>query len=459
MTRRILLWTVVALLALLALLGGGAWWLLDSDGGLRELAALANRYSDGMLRLGTTQGRLLGEFIIKDLHYQGGDGTRVDVERVHLRLAPRELLSYRLHLEVAEVQGLQVSLPPPHQTAPSGETRLPSRLPFDAVIDALSLNDFQLHQPGETEPFRITSAALKGSWIGEDIVVERLSAELAETGPLLLSAKARMADDRIVFSTLNLKGPGEVDGSGTFAFGKSANDLKLSWKDLRWPLTGDAAERLASGVDGEAKFSGPLDRYHVELSTAAVLHKLPIQLAAKGDGDLQQIQIADLGLSADKGSAHVQGKLAWAPLVRADLKGTISQIDPALFAADLAAPCVPPSAVPAAKAAAAPPTMQQPTGERPALPPRGKAKADAGCAVGSGPSSINGSFNTQTTVQNGQTDIAFTANIDKSQLRGYPLSLSAQGDTDTRSVRLKQFLLQSGKGSLSATGVVGWAPA
>ncbi|WP_029921070.1 translocation/assembly module TamB domain-containing protein [Nevskia soli] len=462
--RRILLWTLAALLVLLLLLGGGAWWLLDSDGGLRGLAALTNRYSGGMVRLGTTQGRLLGEFIIEDLHYQGGDGTRVDVERVHLRLVPRELLSYRLHLEVAEVQALQVSLPPPRETAPTGETQLPSRLPFDTVIDALSLKDFQLHQPGETGPFRIASAALKGSWIGEDIVVERLSAELTETGPLLLSAKARMADDRIVFSALNLKGPGEIEGSGTFAFGKSANDLRLSWKDLRWPLTGDAAERRARGVDGEVKFSGPLHRYHVELSSAAVLHELPIRLAATGDGDLQQIQIADLGLTAGKGSAHVQGKLAWAPLLRADLKGTISQIDPALFVADWAASCVQPPAAPALQtAAAAPttqqPTMQQPTGERPAPPPRGKGKAVAGCAAGSGPSSINGSFNTQTTVQNGQTDIAFTANIDKSQLRGYPLSLSAQGDTDTRSVRLKQFLLQSGKGSLSATGVVGWAPA
>ena len=410
MKRRILLWSAAALLALLALLGGGTWWMLHSDGGLRQLAALANRLSGGTLRLGTTQGRLLGEFVIKDIHFQSADGTRIDVERLHLRLVPRELLSYRLHLEVAEVQGLQVSLPPPHQTAPSGETNLPSRLPFDLVVDALSLSDFQLHQAGETEPFRIASAALKGSWIAEDIDVARLSAELAQTGPLLLSAKARMSGDRIVFSALDLKGPGEVEGSGTFAFGKSANDLKLSWKDLRWPLDGDAADRLLAGVNGEAKLSGPLDRYHVELSSAAVLRKLPIQLAAKGDGDLQQIQIADLGLTADKGSAHVQGKLAWAPLLRADLKGTIAQLDPALFAADW----------------------------------KGQ---------------INGSFNTQTTVQNGQPDIVFTANIDKSQLRGYPLSLSAQGDTDTRSVRLKQFLLQSGKGSLSATGVVGWEPA
>jgi len=412
-TRRIVRWSaalLALLLVLLGLLAGGAWWSLRSDAGLRELAALAQRLSGGALRIGTTQGRLLGEFIINDFHYQGGDGTRVDVERLHLRLRPHELLSRRLHLEVAEVQGLQVWLPPPAPTSSPGETQLPSRLPLDLIVDALSLKDFQLHQPGETEPFRIASAALAGTWIGEDIDIARLSAELPQTGPLLLAAKARMADDRIAFSALSLKGPGEIDGSGTFAFGKSANDLKLSWKDLRWPLDGEPAARLLGGVDGAATLSGPLDHYRFELSTIAVLRKLPIKLAANGSGDLQQVQIADLGLTADKGSAHVQGKLAWAPQLRADLKGTIAQLDPALFDADWKG-------------------------------------------------SINGTFNTQTTVQNGQPDIVFTANIDKSQLRGYPLSLSAQGDTDTRSVRLKQFLLQSGKGSLSATGTVGWEPA
>jgi len=412
-TRRIVRWSaalLALLLVLLGLLAGGAWWSLRSDGGLRELAALAQRLSGGALRIGTTQGRLLGEFVISDFHYQGGDGTRVDVERLHLRLRPHELLSRRLHLEVAEVQGLQVWLPPPATTPSSGETQLPSRLPLDLIVDALSLKDFQLHQPGETEPFRIASAALAGSWIGEDIGVARLSTGLEQTGPLLLAAKARMADDRIAFSALSIKGPGEIDGSGTFAFGKSANDLKLSWKDLRWPLDGEPAERLLGGVDGAATLSGPLDHYRFELSTAAVLRKLPIKLAANGSGDLQQVQIADLGLMADKGSAHVQGKLAWAPLLRADLKGTIAQLDPALFAADWKG-------------------------------------------------AINGTFNTQTSVQNGQPDIVFTATIDKSQLRGYPLSLSAQGDTDTRGVRLKQFLLQSGKGSLSATGTVGWEPA
>lgn len=408
--RRALLWVVTAALLLAAALGGGAWWLLRSDSGLRQAAALAQRLSGGMLQLGVTQGQLLGEFILKDLRFHGADGTRVEIARLHLRLVPRELLSRRLHLQIAEVEGLQLWLAPSQPAAASGPLQLPSRLPLDLVIDALSLRDFQLHQPGEAEPFRIGSAALQGSWIGEDIALQRLSAELRQTGPLLLSSRLHMSGDRIVFDALSLKGPGEIEGSGTLALEQSANDLRLSWKELRWPLTGEAAERLLGGVNGSARLTGPLHRYHLQLSTDAVLRKLPLKLAASGDGDLQQVQIADLGLDAGQGSAHVQGKLAWAPQLRADLKGSISKLDPALFAADW----------------------------------KGQ---------------INARFDTQTTLRNNQPDIAFSLDIGQSQLRGIPLSLSAQGVTDTRSVQLKQFLLQSGKGSLSASGAVGWDPA
>jgi translocation and assembly module TamB len=413
--RRALLWSLAAVLLLAAVLAGIVWFALDSEHGLAQVAALAQRFSGGVLRIGGTQGRLLGEFVLTDLHYAGSDGTRVDLQRLHLRLVPRELLSHRLHLQVAEVQGLDVWLPPPGQPASSGETRLPSRLPLDMVIDAFGLKDFALHQPPAAgakaaEPFRIPAASLAGSWIGDALDIGRLNAELAATGPLSLSGKAQMASDHIDIAALSLKGPGQVEASGRFGLNKVASDLKLNWRELRWPLQGEQRERLVGSVNGSGTFSGLLDQYRYVLNTDAQLHQLALKLAAQGTGNLEQVQFEELSLAAGKGSAKVQGKLAWAPLLRADLKGTISQLDPALFAADW----------------------------------KGV---------------LNGTFDTQTTVSNGQPQIAFNAKLDNSQLRGYPLSLAAQGSTDTRSVELRQFLLQSGKGSLSASGSAAWAPA
>ena len=412
--RRLLLWAAALLLLVVVLLGGAVYLALNSEHGLAQVAALAQRFSGGGLRIGSTQGRLLGEFVLTDLHYTGADGLRVDLKRVHLRLVPRELWSHRLHLQIAEVQGLDVWLAPSTPEQASAETKLPSRLPLDVVIDAFSLKDFALHQPAAAgaeapAPFRIPAASLAGSWIGDALDIGRLSAELEETGPLTLSGQARMASDHIDIAALSVKGPGQVEASGRFGLGKAASDLKLKWRELRWPLQGTDSERLAGGVNGGGTFSGLLDAYHYTLDTDAQVHQLALKLAARGEGNLEQVRFDSLELNTGKGSAQVQGTVAWAPLLRADLKGTIAQLDPALFAADW----------------------------------KGV---------------LNGSFDTQTTVSNGQPVIAFNAKLEKSQLRGYPLSLSAQGSTDTRSVQLKQFLLQSGKGSLSASGSAGWTP-
>jgi translocation and assembly module TamB len=439
--RRLLLWGAAALVLLLAALLGGLWWLLDSERGLAELAALAQRFGGGSVRIGSTQGRLLGEFVLSDVHYTGGDGLRVDLNRLHLRLVPRELLDHRLRLQVAEVGGLDVWLPPSQPSPPSGETRLPSSLPLDVVIDAFSLKDFALHQPAAAgvkapAPLRIPAASLKGSWIGDTLDIASLNAELEPAGPLQASGRLRMASDHIDIAALSLKGPGEVTASGRFGLNQVASDLKLEWRELRWPLRGEEGARLAGGINGSGTFSGRLDQYRYTLATDAVLHQLALKLEARGSGNLEQVQFDALDLHTGKGSAQVQGKLAWAPVLRADLKGTIAQLDPGLFVADRAAPC-----------------------GSPPLPLRGRGAADGGCAAGASLGVLNGTFDTQTTVTRGQPLIAFNAKLENSQLRGYPLSLAAQGSTDTRSVQLKQLLLQSGKGSLAASGSAAWAPA
>lgn len=414
MKRRLLWWGGSTLLLLALLLGGlawTAWYALESDYGLRQLAALAQRFSGGSLKLGAVQGRLLGEFAIDDLHYAAADGLRVDLKRVHLRLVPDELLhQHRLHLEVAELEDLQIHLPPPSNQPSGGKASLPSRLPLDVVIDSFGMDSFKLYSSGSAEPFTIDAAALKGSWTGDQVNIERLDATLALTGPLQLSGQARMSSDHIDIAALHAQGPGTVDARGRYGLDQVPSDLQLNWKALRWPFTAAAADRLADGLDGGGNVAGTLDQYRFELQTAAVVHQLAIRLAAKGEGSLRQVQLANLTLNAGKGTAQVQGAVAWATALRADLKGRLDQVDPALFAAGWSG-------------------------------------------------SINGTFDTRTTIANGRPDIGFNIDIDKSQLRGYPLSLAAEGDTDTRGVQLKRLQLQSGKGSLSASGSAGWNPA
>ena len=452
MKRRLLWWSGGMLLLLSLLLAGlawTAWYALESEGGLRQLAALAQRFGGGRLKLGAVQGRLLGEFAVDDLHYTGADGLRVDLKRAHLRLVPDELLHQRrLHLEVAELQDLQVHLPPPSSAPSTGKASLPQRLPLDVVIDSFGMDSFKLYAAdsgsGPAEPFTIDAAALKGSWIGDQVNIERLNATLALTGPLQLTGQARMSSDHIDIAALHAQGPGTVDAKGRYGLDQVPSQLQLEWKALRWPFTAAVAERLADGLDGGASVDGTLDHYRFDLQTAAVVHQLNLKLAAKGEGSLQQVQLATLTLNAGKGTAQLQGSVAWEPALRADLKGAFNQVDPALFFPGLAGSC-----------GGSPSPRQSHRDRSPPLPLRGRGTADGGCAAGV----INGTFDTRTTLANGRPDIGFSVNIDKSQLRGYPLSLAAEGDTDTRGVRLKQLQLQSGKGSLSASGSAGWSPA
>jgi translocation and assembly module TamB len=413
MKRRILLWAAgpVLLLVLIAGLAGAAWYALESERGLRTLAALAQHYSGGSLRIGAVQGRLLGEFVLDEVHYTGADGLRIDLKRAHLRLVPDELLhQHRLHLEVAELQDLELHLPPPAPSTANTQPSLPARLPVDVVIDAFGMDSFKLYSAGAAEPFSIEQAALKGSWIGDQLNIQRLNATLALTGPLQLDGQAQMSSDHVDIAALHLQGPGTLEAKGRYGLGRVPSQLQLAWKQLRWPFTAAAPERLADALDGSASVDGTLDDYRFELQTAAVVHQLNLKLAAKGQGSVQQVQLADLSLNAGKGSARLQGSVAWEPALRADLRGTLSQVDPALFAAGWSG-------------------------------------------------SLNGQFDTHTTIANGRPDIAFNLKIDQSQLRGHPLSLAATGDTDTRGVQLKQLLLQSGKGSVSASGSAGWSPA
>ncbi|MDR3414828.1 MAG: translocation/assembly module TamB domain-containing protein [Nevskia sp.] len=401
---------VIAVVAAALLLAGAALWLaLDSAAGLRALAGLARELGGGSVRIGAVQGTLLREFVVDDVHYAGADGTRVDLAHLHLRLRPHELLQRRLHVEVAEVEELQLHLPPAAKdSGPAGPVRLPAKLPLDIAIDALSLRGFSFSQ-GAAPPFRLERAGLAGSWIGDRLEIARLDADLAETGPLQLNGQARMAADHVDVAALELKGPGQIDASGRLGFDAAGSRLQLHWRELRWPLLGRAGDRLLERANGTATLSGPFDRYRFDLHTDAQLRQLPLDLTASGDGDFQQINLSALKLASGKGSAQLRGSVAWAPELRADLAGSFAQLDPALFASGWNG-------------------------------------------------SLNGGFDTRTVLRNGAPDIVFDLHLDPSQLRGLPLQMKAQGDTDTRGVHLAQLTLQSGQGSMAASGSVGWSP-
>ncbi|MDB5987124.1 MAG: hypothetical protein JWR16_2177 [Nevskia sp.] len=410
--RRLLQLLLALIVLLLVLLGAALYALLGTAGGLRFAAETAPRIAQGTLKFGPVQGRILGgDFELHDIVYSGADGTTVQIARVHLRWHPRALLQLQLRVEKLDVEQLDVQLAVPTHTANDQPARLPTRLPLNLVIDALSLRGFSLQRP-QARPFALDVAQFAGSWIGDHLVVTKFNTELPSTGPLSLTAAATMSSDHLQIEALKLIGPGTLEAKGAFGVGTGHSDLALTFHDWRYPLTGKDVPPLA-GLKGSANFSGTFKAFKYALQADAFARKQPLRLSVQGSGDTQQLQIAALELhlgAGDKaGSATAHGSVAWAPALRADLDLTLNKLDPGAFVAEL-------------------------NGE------------------------LNGSLQTHTVMQNQQPQIDFALTLTPSKLRGQPLRLAAHGVTDTRRVHLQDLLLNLGKGTVSASGDVAWLP-
>ncbi|MGH8460344.1 MAG: translocation/assembly module TamB domain-containing protein [Stenotrophobium sp.] len=386
-----------------------AWFLLCTGSGLQTVFALVQRYGGAHLSIGSAQGKLLGECLLSDVHYAAADGLQVDIQRLHLRLQPGVLLARRLHIPLAEVSGLVLKLPPPDHTPPLPLTQLPDHLPLDVVIDTFELKDFRILR-GDAELLEISHADLTASWIGNQLRIAHLNADLPQTGALMVSGQAQMSPDHVDVKALSVQGPGQLGISGRFGIGTVASDLDVRWQGLRWPLTANGAALIVSGANGSARISGVIDDYSLVLDSNALVRKLPVRLTLHGSGNTHDLRISELALGAEKGALHAQGTLGWSPELSADLRMQIEHLDPALFAA-------------------------QWSGE------------------------LNGTAAVHSVAHTATPQFAFSANLGHSSLRGLPLTLAVDGSTDERSVQFRQFLLRSGKGSLDARGTLAWSPA
>lgn len=411
--RRAAKWTAGGLLALLAALLLALGLLLDTTRGLALAARWAPRLSGGALSIGATQGRVLGgDFELRDFDYTGSDGSRIVIGRVRLRWRPGELLSLRLHLERLDVEALTVVSVAAAATAPAAPFRVPTQLPVDVVVEAASLRGFRLEQAGSA-PFTLADVQFAGSWIGNRLDIVRLETSFPETGPLRVQAKAQLAADRIDIEALHLVGPGTLDAQGRLGFASQSGDLRLSFKGWRYPLTGDTPP-LAGALQGQAHFSGAIEKFSYELQAEAVAQKQPLTLAAHGSGDARSLTVEalDLGFGKDAkaGRASAHGRVDWTPAFRADLDIALQKLDPGAILADW-------------------------NGQ------------------------LNGAAQVQTSLREGQPQIAFTLAIDHSRLRGQPLQVSARGTTDTRSLKLDALMLEAGRGHVDVQGSLAWSPA
>lgn len=266
----------------------------------------------------------------------------------------------------SDISGLLVQLPPSKQVAQQNTTQsqptidktamaailnddsLPSvTLPFDLFINQLKLENFQLLQ-GQQHLFKVNSLQTKFDFQDTHIHIDRFDLDIPETN-LSLAGKINLAKrypmdinaeldikeisqlqpanlllgQKIKLTTagdlsalhsqivLSNKINGQIDNKVNLYAADLPFDLKVNWRDLYWPLTGQS---MFNSSQGQLLSSGKLSDYALQLKADYQLDKLPSgNIDLNSRGDLHSLNIQHLTMDTLKGQLFVDGKLDWQP--------------------------------------------------------------------------------------------------------------------------------------------------
>lgn len=157
---------------LLLVLAAALWWLLGTGAGLRFVLARAQAATDGALHVQQARGRLVGPLELAGVRYGDGKGTVVNVAKAQLDLHFWPLLAKRVHVLALDVDGVEVALPKPVETAAS-TSGFPLRPPVELILDRAHVGMVKVTRDGQPL-FASTQLDLAGSWTDRGIALHRL---------------------------------------------------------------------------------------------------------------------------------------------------------------------------------------------------------------------------------------------------------------------------------------------
>lgn len=404
--------------SLMLLLVGFAWLGLT---GAPLAAEVVQRLLDGQLRIESAEGGLFGPIQLKGVHFES-ESLRLELDQAEFDWRPALLRIQEVRITRLELGRLQLWLKP---TPPSEPKPITPRLPVDLRLDPAHLAQLELHLAGAeagAEPLRLSGVEAALTWRGEQIRIEKLSADQELTGRVSAEGGLVLAPQSIRFEALKLSGPGRAELQGELGLMGTPSKLDLSLQRLRWPLQGEAQVEVP---ELRAQVSGVLDAAldaRVELAG-----RLRAALPVEGEGAAKSAAfqldgLAHLGASElrlerlqlrgppGRGSLEAEGLARWEPALSVEAEARLERFDPGLLLADF-------------------------------------------------PGQINGLLAAHTVAGGeGLPRVQFSARLSNSVLRDYPLALETRGSVEqsgelTR-LQLDSLDLRSGRAHLSARGAL-----
>lgn len=387
-----LLW--LTLLATLMFAGASVWFLLQSETASTATVALLDEITDGAIRAGSAQGPLKGPLTVENFVYEDRY-VRVEVARARLDWSPSSLLRRQLRVHRLDSGTVRLTLKP---TPPNPDPKpVLTRLPFALVVEQAQVESFSL-VVGDAAPVVFEDIALSADWTRDDIHVSALRTHYAPVGTLDLKGTLQMQPRALAVQDLLVRGLGEIKANGLIGY-DSRVQAELSWNRLRWP---QADEPLLFSPRGRANIDGRWQDFAYRLQADAELSPLSAQVDSAGRGSVRGLDLQTLKLHTLGGTVSASGELRWAPAVTIKGQGEFSGLNPQALAPEW-------------------------------------------------PGLLNGEFAgglDALTPLGGHLKLT----LGRSQLRGWPLTLSAEARAQGEVLTLKNFDLRSGGSELSAQG-------
>jgi translocation and assembly module TamB len=359
--RRVLIGSLLAVLLLPPLLLLG---LAATETGSSVLLQAGSRLVPGLTVAGV-QGTLLREIRLNGIDYRDDAGLQVQLDTLFIHWRPLGLLDGRLQLRATQASGLLLTLPPP-VTKPGPETepeqQYPIELPQSIVpplaiqLDLLTLDRVQVRQQqAQWQLDHLELSARLGhdglhidklQFEGEGVQMEA-SGEADGAYPYALSMRF---DWHVALPDLpEVAGQGELSGdAGRLTTRQSlrlpheaevtasvAPDLEAGRH--RFEVSGEwnevaiaVGEEMLHSSQGRLAVQGEPDDYELALATR-LLHPAiagPVDLEITGQGDLDQLQVAQGLLLALGGETRFSGSLGWNPALAWEVSVQASAIDP-----------------------------------------------------------------------------------------------------------------------------------
>jgi translocation and assembly module TamB len=169
-----------ASLSLIAALGGAGFWLSHSESGLKYVAQLASQASGGRLKIGASNGQLVGPFTIETLSWESPD-LKIRIADLRADWQPGALISGKLAISELGIDQFHLVIATSSDASPPPASL---RLPVAVDIGKVAISAFDWAG--------IFTAKLISGRLRSDGEIHRLSEFVARSGNLSLTGEASL---------------------------------------------------------------------------------------------------------------------------------------------------------------------------------------------------------------------------------------------------------------------------